>query len=357
MILIPICAVLLLLIGLFLIILPPSKGKLPEFKNADGEIIEGSISEKTKIEINGTELGIILLGESAENPVLLFCGGGPGIPQYLLEYLYPSALTKHFTVCYCDYRGTGLSYSKVNPEEMTSEVFLSDTDAVTDYLRDRFNTEKIYIAGHSFGTFVALNAIKNHPEKYHAYLAVSQIVKQDESETLAYDYMLDEYTKNGNTKMVKEMSKYPVHESEDAMNRWRSSSARDKSMHELGVGSARDMKNVITGLFFPSLKCKTYTIPERINIWKGKKNSNRFAVSKETLVFDAVESAKEVEIPVYFFAGEYDYTCCESLQKKYYEALSAPEKKYFFYAGTAHSPIYEDYETTDIILNEILTAQ
>ena len=48
---------------------------------------------------------------------LLICGGGPGIPQYLLEYLYPSVLPQEFTVCYWDYRGICTSYDSVLPAE------------------------------------------------------------------------------------------------------------------------------------------------------------------------------------------------------------------------------------------------
>lgn len=46
---------------------------------------------------------------------------------------------------------------------------------------------------------------------------------------------------------------------------------RDSSMHELGVGTARDMKSVITGLFLPSLRCRAYSPMERIRIWQGKR--------------------------------------------------------------------------------------
>ena len=61
---------------------------------------------------------------------------------------------------------------------MNTEQYLKDVDNITDYLRNRFNTDKLYIMGNSFGSYMALNAVHNHPEKYEAYLAVSQITNE-----------------------------------------------------------------------------------------------------------------------------------------------------------------------------------
>lgn len=333
-----------------LIILPPSNGKIPTFKDEKGNVIPNSISEKTWIDVNDGKLGLIIIGENKNNPVLLVCGGGPGIPEYLLENFYPSALTKHFVVVYFDYRGTGLSYSTIDENKLTKELYLNDVDEVTDYLRDRFNQDKIYLMGHSFGTYIGLYAAYNHPEKYEAYLAQSQTVNQKESEYIAYDYMLNEYKKLGDKSMVSKLEKYNIKESYETYF----AKIRDKAMHKLGVGSTRNMKSVITGLFFPSLRVKEYTIKERLNIWKGKIASKNFKVNKESDDVNLFEEIKELQIPIYFFAGKYDYTCTESLQKKYYDFIKAPKKKYYLYENSAHSPIYEEYDKTNNYIKEIL---
>lgn len=318
---------------------------------------KNSIAEKTFIDLDGTKIGMVILGKDVRNPVLLVCGGGPGIPEYLLECFYSSVLPNHFVVCYFDYRGTGLSFdSKVLPAKMTTERFLLDVDAITKYLQERFVREKIYIMGHSFGSYIALNAVVLHPEKYEAYLAVSQTCNQPESEYRAYDYMYNQYDTMGDTKMVSELGKCPIRESKEFYREYCTSGLRDKAMHKLGVGTTRNMKSVISGIFFPSLRCKSYTIAERINIWRGKANSHKFVVSDEVFNFNAFEKITSIDIPIYFFAGEYDYTCCESLQREYFEFLQAPEKQYYLFPDTAHSPIFENHEMTDHILNEIING-
>jgi esterase/lipase superfamily enzyme len=43
---------------------------------------------------------------------------------------------------------------------MTLEQFIADTLSVTDYLRERFSKEKIYLMAHSEGTFIGLQTVR-----------------------------------------------------------------------------------------------------------------------------------------------------------------------------------------------------
>ena len=346
---------LLLLVVLFfaaaiLLLLPPSSGKLPKIEGAK------ALSEKITVQTDGGKLGVIILSKDSSNPPLLVCGGGPGIPQYLLESLLGSPLTDVFTVCYWDYRGTGLSYrADCTAAEMTSENCIADALRMTDYLADRFKTDKLYIMGHSFGTYIALKTVQQHPEKYRCYIAMAQIVDQEESEKRAFDYMAAEYEKAGNAKMVREFRKQNINGSQETFAAYCSSGLRDKAMHELGVGTARNMRSVIRGLFLPSLRIPAYTQVERIQIWQGKILSNRCPVSRDSrTAFNAFRDVPVLDVPVYFLAGSYDYTCCTSLQVQYYEAVKAPDKALFVFEKSTHSPLYEEHERGRQVLQEIL---
>ena len=69
---------------------------------------------------------------------------------------------------------------------------ISDTKEVTNYLRKRFGQEKIYLMGHSGGTFIGIQVAASAPELYHAYIGVAQMSDQLKSERLAYEYMLNQ---------------------------------------------------------------------------------------------------------------------------------------------------------------------
>lgn len=337
-----------LVIGL-LIVFPPSLGRLPDRGTPNG------LAERTQVETDDGSLEIMLLSDDVSNPVLLVCGGGPGIPQYLLEELYPSALPELFTVCYWSYRGTGASFrSDTVAGDMTTERYMKDALAVTDYLRERFSQDKIFLMGHSFGSYLALKTAQAWPERYQCYIGMSQTVAQKQSELLAFDYMKEQYAQKGDTGMVEKFDQYDIRGSQTDYEDYFSSGLRDEAMHELGVGTTREMRSVISGIFFPSLRCTAFTQIERINIWRGKSLSRKFPVAKDANSFNAFEAVPSLEIPAYFIAGAYDYTCCYSMQREYYEALDAPQKQFYAFENSAHSPVYEEYEEARRVLTEIL---
>lgn len=343
------------LLVLICVILPPSTGKVAPYLDENGKVLSGSIAEKTFVKINGIQQGMFLKGTDVTKPVLLLVHGGPGMSDYFLSEEYPTGLEEEFVVCYWEQRGTGLSYhSDIDTETMTTAQFVSDTLAVTEYLKTRFGQEKIYLMGHSWGTFISIQAAAESPESYHAYIAMSQSVDQSQSEKLSYTYMLEQYKVAGDSRMVKKLKTLPVLESEEAFQEYRVSLLRDEAMHELGVGTMRNMKSVISGIFYPSLRCKDYTPMERINIWRGKAFSGKTGLRDELYSFNAMTEVPELEIPIYFFAGQYDYTCVYSLQKEYYEQIQAPRKGFYTFTESAHSPLFEEPKKAMIILRDLV---
>jgi len=325
--------------------------------------IPNRIFEKIWIDVQDSKLGLIINSENPENPVLLFLGGGPGIPEYLLESEYPSNLEKYFTVCYVNYRGTALSYDKnLNRENLTSEIYINDCITVTNYLRKRFNKEKLFLLGHSFGTYIGLNLANRYPEFFNAYIGMSMITDQYQSEEIAYHYMYETYRVQDKKNKLKELEKYSkIFESakeinfNDKLTNQYFNKMRDCSMHELGIGTTHEMKSVITGIFFPSFRIKDFSLIEKINIWKAKIYSSGAPVITDSFNFNAFESIKELKIPFYVFAGIHDYTTAYSLQQKYFSQVNAPEKKFYSFENSAHSPLFEENEKAlRIILQDIL---
>src|ERR1044071_9544316 len=188
---------LLLLVGLLEFWSYP--GKPQAFMDENGRPLAGSLSEKVFININGLEQGMFIKSKDVNNPVLLYLHGG--MPDYFLSEKYPTGLEDYFTVVWWEQRGSGLSYSPDIPlGTMTLEQMISDTLEVTKYLRDRFGQAKIYLMEHSGGDFSGLQAAARAPELYYAYIGVAQMSDQLKSEKLAYDYMLQQFKENGNTK-------------------------------------------------------------------------------------------------------------------------------------------------------------
>jgi pimeloyl-ACP methyl ester carboxylesterase len=330
-----------------------SPGKTKPFLNESGKPLEGSISEKVFVDINGVRQGMFIKGKDTANPVLLYLHGG--MPDYFLTEKYPTGLENYFTMVWWELRGSGLSYSKTIPTgTMTHEQMISDTKEVTNYLRNRFRKEKIYLMGHSGGTFIGIQTAAKYPELYNAYLGVAQISNQLRSEKLAYDFMLGQFRDKGDLKMVKKLEASPVTMINGTPPAY--SAVRDIAMHSLGIGTTHDMKSVISGIFFPSLKCSEYTVSEKVNLWVGKSRAGISIVWKNILATDLSEKFTKLKIPVYFFEGVYDYTCSYSEARSYFEKLEAPVKGFYTFEKSAHSPFFEEPDKMQKIIREDVLA-
>jgi pimeloyl-ACP methyl ester carboxylesterase len=314
----------------------------------------GGISEKIWVVINGVRQGMFIQGKDPANPVLLFLHGGPGMPTYFLNRKYPMGLEELFTVCWWEQRGAGLSYrSDIPPETMTQEQLIADTIQVTNYLRSRFGKQKIYLLGHSWGTYLGIQVAARAPELYHAYIGMAQMAWQIRSENEAYEYMLAQYRQRGNRGMVRKIEKSPI--SMTAPLPLSYMKLRDPLMHGLRVGTTHDMKSVITGIFFPVMGSPEYSFREKINIWRGKAFSRRYLWDRMLMTDLAVE-VPELKLPVYFCHGIYDYTITYKETKEYFQKLRAPLKGFYTFELSAHSPAYEEPQKMLHILREDVLA-
>jgi pimeloyl-ACP methyl ester carboxylesterase len=343
-------ACILILAGVLLVLSP---GQTKPFLDQNGNPLAGSLSEKIFVNINGIKQGMFIKSKDVTHPVLLYLHGG--MPDYFLSERYPTGLENYFTVVWWEQRGSGISYSPSIPREtMTLEQLISDTLEVTNYLRRRFGQDKIYLMGHSGGTFIGILAAARAPELYYAYIGEAQMSYQLKSEKLAYDYMLQQFKENGNTRMVRKLEAAPVTMAGGISNAY--PAVRDEAMHSLGIGTIRAMNSVIIGIFLPSLASRDYTLMEKVNMWRGKAQSGIAVVWDSMVTTDLNQQLTQLDLPVYFFEGKYDYTCSYTEAKSYFENLRAPIKGFYTFEQSAHSPMFEEPEKMQQILQEDVLA-
>jgi pimeloyl-ACP methyl ester carboxylesterase len=331
-----------------------SPGIPKPFVDKNGKPLKGSISEKIHIDINGVRQGMFIMSKDSTQPVLLLLHGG--MPEYFLTKKYPTGLEEHFTVIWWEQRGSGISYSdSIPPETLTLEPMIADVLAITKYLCLRFGKDKIYLMGHSGGSFIGIQAAARAPELYHAYIGVAQISNQLKSEVLAYKYILQKYKESGNNKMVRKLEAAPVSMNGGTPAKYLA--LRDMAMHSLGIGTTHRMESVITGIFLPSLTCREYTLLEKVNMWRGKSRSGVSCLWNTMLTTDLSLQVSGLAVPVYFFEGIFDYTCSYSEAKLYFNNLKAPIKGFYTFNQSAHSPhLEEPSKMREIMLKDVLAG-
>lgn len=356
--------IVVIIVGLLLlvsgILLLYSPGKISPYVDKNNNVLQGSLAEKVFIPIGGIQQGMFIRSKNLNNPVLLYVHGGPAFPNYFLIEKYNPGLEDYFTVCYWEQRGGGLSYSnEVTKESMNFDQLASDAMEVTNYLRKRFGKEKIFMMAHSGGTPIALLAAFRNPEWYYAYIAMAQITNQAESEKVAYTYMVNEYTRAGKQKRISALKRYQILEPGANILPYYSSTIRDRYMHESGIGTMHHMKSIFREIFLPVWTCRAYTLKEKINIWKSK-----FFFLPETNIYhellstDFTKIVQKLEVPVYFFSGQYDLTVNVNLSRSYLSDLEAPVKGFYTFHHSAHSPLYEQPDSIRKIIEfDVLNLQ
>lgn len=341
------------LLGLAGMLITWSPGRPAPLVDAAGRPIKGSLSEKVFVEINGIRQGMFVQSANLSNPVLLFLHGGPGMPTFFLNTTHPTGLEQDFTVVWWEQRGAGMSYSADIPAEtMTLAQLIADTITVTNYLRQRFGKEKIYLLGHSWGSFLGIQVATAAPELFHAYIGMGQVCHQLRSEVMAHRYMSDQYKARGDATMVRRLAAAPVSMSDGISDAYMR--LRDEAMHRLGIGTTRDMASVITGVFIPVWRCPAYTLREKIGFWKGTAYSRRL-LWEDVLRTDLATRVERFELPVYFFIGRHDYTTNRDLARDFFARIRAPVKGFYTFQDSAHSPLFEEPQRTrQILLQDVL---
>lgn len=335
--------------GITFLLASNSPGSLDSYKESKKK---DSLMEKRKVTIGGMDQGMFVVSQNLNNPVLLFLHGGPGNPEYAMDREGFSGLEKMYTVCYWDQRGAGMSYTDLEKNPVDLDRMVEDTIEVTEYLKESFGQDKIYLMGHSWGSFLGMKTIQKQPENYQAYIGIGQVVNQKESEKIAYDFMLENAKKTNDDKAIqaleKESPKTAGFPSTDYIM-----STRSELLNKFGGGNAhKDGRKMLEDSYQNLLFFKGYTISEKINFLKGLQGSLDHLFNY-TLAEDLNKTATNINVPVYILQGKYDYVTDFKLAQTFYENIEAPKKDFFVFDSSAHQPHNEENEKFNQIMKEI----
>ena len=344
------------IVVLILLIWSWSPGKIAPFLDESGNVLTDSVSEIVNVEINGMKQGMIIKGRSDKNPVLLFLHGGPGNPEYVFTKDYPLNLEDYFTVCWWDQRGGGMSYSSsIKPGTITLEQMISDTVQVTNYIRERFNKEKIYLMGHSWGSFLGIHTIQQYPELFEAYIGIGQVTDQLESERLGYEHMLSIAQSENDKKTIKKLTGYKLIGAKSVTQDYLM--LRSNIMSKQGNGMLHAPPSKLS-LLMSVFQTREYTLSDKYGYAMGSLLSLNQPMNDSQFATNIFESITKLSVPIYIIHGVYDRQVSYQLSKEYFEVVDAPLKFFYTFENSAHSPLLEEPERfMQIIKNDVLAIR
>lgn len=306
----------------------------PKIRDTDGKVISGSIAELKKVEVNGHKEWISIRGYDENAPVLLFLAGGPGGTQMAATRYELSELEKHYVVVNWDQPGSGKSYSAMNREAITISTYVDDGTAITEYLLKRFEKDKIYLIGESWGSALGVFMIDKQPAYYESFIGTGQMVDFEETEILDYNMALSIAKSKNDIDTVKKL--------EDQGKPWYHQgniSLLSASYLNLLSGEMASNPNITNGGFhtFRDMFSEEYGILDSIHFMTGVLNTFN-VVYPQLYETDLREQYATLEVPVYFFLGKYDINAPLSLSQDYYQVLQAPLKELVWFEHSGHNP-------------------
>ena len=328
-----------------------SPGKAQPITDANGNIVEGSISVIEKIELGGQEQYVIIRGTSTANPVMLFLHGGPGSPETAFMKHFNTAIENDFIMVYWEQRGAGKSYVKDIPaNKMTIEQFILDTKEISEYLAKRFNQDKIYLMGHSWGSLLGILTAYEYPELFHANFGIGQVAQQLRGEKISFEWIMEQARLQNDEDAIKEISEMNFPDSTASSTDWLNFLLKGRKYVFKYGGALRG----ITGMW-PVIKlvlnAEEYTLQDKINFMEGSTFSLHHLFT-EVINADLHSKIDSMQVPVYIFQGVHDYQTPYVVAKDFYDQLKAPQKGFFTFENSAHSPVMEEVDKFNSIVRE-----
>lgn len=130
----------------------------PPITNAQGIPLPGSIATLETVKLGDSEQWISIRSKDVNKPVLLFLAGGPGGSQLATARHTLGGLEDHFVVVNWEQPGAGKSFAAVDRSTLTPERYITDAHELILYLRQRFEEEKVYVLGESWGSAAGYHA-------------------------------------------------------------------------------------------------------------------------------------------------------------------------------------------------------
>jgi pimeloyl-ACP methyl ester carboxylesterase len=292
------------------------------------------------IELNGLQQKILIQSKDISNPILLWLHGGPGASEMFINHYCMDSLTNFYTVVHWDQRGTSLSYHEgMQCSDVSFDKIVDDAIRLTSILKEKYHQEKIFLVGHSFGTVLGIHIIEKHPEDYYAYVGIGQVVHEEKSKEITYNWLVNKLREDGD--MVE-------------LERIRDDHSLPRSLIDRYKGIYYKEKTL-----FDVIRTSPYYDEGYLDTYLESMKFVRESVSKGPATYekDIYHEIVEFQIPVYFFEGRHDRiaACAPEMVVEYLGKISASKKEIIWFEESAHHPnIDEPDKFQKILVDKIL---
>lgn len=324
----------------------------PAIVDAVGKPLPQGIAELEPVTLGGARQWLLIRGADRKLPVLLFLHGGPGSAYIGLSHAFQRQLEQHFVVVQWDQRGSGKSYPDTAPASMMVEQMLADTHELVMLLRQRLQREKIYLLGHSWGSYLGLIEAERHPENLYAYIGTGQMIDLQQQERQSHAYVRERALGDGNREALRQLDEIgtpPYRDIVAGMERKYEWLWHYGGMLENETGPAPFVRAL--------LGATEYSWLDIVSFIRGGSFSLRQMATNEGERFwrlQAPDPAVGLQLPVFFISGAQDKVTPPALVANYYTRLQAPMKHAWTIDGVGHFAFFTAQDRFAAAMLEVL---
>jgi len=305
-------------------------------------VADEGVERLEKVHIGGMDQWVSIRGNDRRNPVLLMLHGGPGWVSMPTSWYFQRGWEEYFTVVQWDQRGAGKTYVENDPAKiaptMTRERMVEDAVEMVAWLRREFGKDKVFVLGHSWGSYLGLELARRRPQWLHAYIGVGQITDAPQSERLGWAWTLRQARLDGNAEAVAELEALAPYAQGDApvpladlMKQRRWLNHYGGMVHNRRGGEAEGAAIRLS---------PEYTDADVAAVWDANDFSVRHLLA-EVLTLD-MGSVRRLDCPLLLFLGRHDHNVSSHLAAGWFERVQAPSKQLLWFEDSAHEVMNEE---------------
>jgi len=246
-------------------------------------------------------------------------------------YAFQKELSSFFNIVHWDQRGAGktLTKSKRNSNYPSCEELIDDLFEIVNYLKKKYNKEKIVILGHSWGSVLGTLFVLKYPQEVLYYIGAGQVIDIVENEKIGYEKVRELIIKAGNKKDLDSLEKigvYPEKNYEKPMIKKLQRIRILQGKYKVGMNFIPIIKTL--------LKSPIFRLSDIVSLFKGMSSNKKlwdFLFSHSLY-----EESRDYEIPVFYILGDRDFQAPHTIASRYFDSINAPNKKMFIIKEAGH---------------------
>ncbi|GAB3352033.1 alpha/beta hydrolase [Lysobacter tyrosinilyticus] len=305
-------------------------------------VVPGGIERQEKVHIGGIDQWITIRGNDPRNPVLLMLHGGPGWVSMPTSWYFQRGWEEYFTVVQWDQRGAGKTYGANDPAAvaptMTIERMVADSEEMVALLRRKLGKEKIFVLGHSWGSYLGLQLAQRHPDWLHAYIGVGQLIDGPENERRGWAWTMEQAQRDRNAEAIRELQSIAPYAESDAPLKLQDLFVQRKWLNRYGGmvygRTGGDAESAAVNL------SPEYSDADLANIWTANEYSMDKLLAK-VLTLDQ-SHIRDLRCPLILFLGRHDVNASSTLTAEWYARVHAPSKQLVWFENSGHEVMNEE---------------